>query len=275
MGNIYDHLVGTGDWGAEFYSTPLVIDIFKQRKIFLNFNNFGFTGHEVIRIGNEILIEPYTNYLSATSLWGMGAFSYSHSTWPDHPSGVRMGRYCSIAVDCRPIGSRHPIEWASSSKLTYRGSPSTAEWAEAVHNDFNDGTFESASTPKPDSKIDITIEHDVWMGSDVQLAQELIIGTGSVIGTGAIVTRNVEPYMIVGGIPARIIRPRFNEKLIEKFLASRWWEFGPNIWKLCDYKNPEKFVDDVARVREEQTITPFCPEKITFRHILNDLMNRV
>lgn len=113
------------------------------------------------------------------------------------------------------------------------------------------------------------------MGEGVRLAQQITVGTGSVVTAGAILTRDVEPYMIVGGNPARIIMPRFKESLIEKFLELKWWEFGPNIWKHCDYQNPEKFLDDVAKVRAEKTVSPFSPEKITFRHILNDLMDSV
>lgn len=274
-GNIHDHLVSTDDWGAEFRCTPLIVDIFKQRRIFFGFER-SLTGGEIVRFKNGVEIEPYTLYPMVDSFWEMGAFTYSWSAWDR--SKVQFGRYCSIGGGCSMLGDRHPIEWATSSLVTYydHAVPSNhLPWVAKISDDFDWNLYDIKSAPKPSRDIDITVGNDVWFGDDVRLAHRVSIGTGAVVAAGAIVTKDVEPYVIVGGVPARVIRPRFNEKLIERFLASKWWEFSPDLWKLCDIRDPEKFLDDVEKVRSEKFLAPFSPGKTTFRHILNDLRERI
>jgi acetyltransferase-like isoleucine patch superfamily enzyme len=280
-GNIHDHLVSTDDWGAEFRCTPLIVDIFKQRKVFFA-SEQSLTGGEIIRFEDGVALEPYILYPGTGSLWSMGSFSYSWSSW-DRPKSlwnrqVSFGRYCSIATGCFMLGDRHPIEWATSSVVAYSVRTihqKYSQWVSAMGDDFDWDHYDVTSAPKPGRDIDINVGHDVWFGDDVRLAHRVSVGTGAVVAAGAIVTRDVEPYMIVGGVPARVIRPRFSEKLIERFLASKWWEFSPDLWKSCDIRDPEKFLDDVEKVRSEKFLAPFSPETTTFRHILNDLRERI
>jgi tetrahydrodipicolinate N-succinyltransferase len=68
------------------------------------------------------------------------------------------------------------------------------------------------------------IGNDVWLGNNVMIRAGVTIGTGAVVGMGSIVTKDVPPYAIVAGNPAKIIRYRFDEETIEKLLASKWWE---------------------------------------------------
>ena len=67
------------------------------------------------------------------------------------------------------------------------------------------------------------IENDVWIAANVCIKQGVTIGTGAVVGAGSVVTKDVPPYAIVAGVPARIIRYRFNEETIQKLLDSQWW----------------------------------------------------
>lgn len=68
------------------------------------------------------------------------------------------------------------------------------------------------------------IGNDVWIGNDVRIIGGLRIGTGAIVGLGAVVTKDVPPYAIVGGVPAKVIRYRFEEKQIKELLDSHWWE---------------------------------------------------
>ena len=70
--------------------------------------------------------------------------------------------------------------------------------------------------------------HDVWIGANVIVLDGIQIGNGAVIAAGAIVTRNVEPYEIVGGVPAKTIKKRFDDETINKLLESKWWLMSPN-----------------------------------------------
>jgi virginiamycin A acetyltransferase len=284
---IWDHLVAAGDWGAEFRCTPQVIEMFNNRKIFFGvYDAIDFSGDEVVRFDSLTELEPYS-FFNSHLIWSMGSFSFSWSDLPGSfsslPSKFKVGRYCSIAEECKVFHSGHPIDWATSSPVvspTRRENPVARAGKEEgicghyIRNGFYSDRFDG-SWINHENEIKTAIQHDVWIGWRVQLARNITVGTGAVIATGAIVTKDVEPYMIVGGIPARVIRPRFTEKIIERFLKSKWWEYGPGIFELCDYKNPEKFLDDFEQLKEDKTVLPYNPDKTTFRHIMNDLMNNM
>ena len=77
-----------------------------------------------------------------------------------------------------------------------------------------------------DNKGDIIIGNDVWIGYEAIIMSGVKIGDGAIIATGAVVTKDVPPYTIVGGIPAKPIRRRFDEKTIEKLRKSHWWDWS-------------------------------------------------
>ena len=75
-----------------------------------------------------------------------------------------------------------------------------------------------------EKKISIEIGNDVWIGSRATILEGVNIGDGVVVAAGAVVTKDVPPYAIVGGVPARIIRYRFDEETIQNLLKMKWWE---------------------------------------------------
>lgn len=77
-----------------------------------------------------------------------------------------------------------------------------------------------------DNKGDIVIGNDVWIGYEAVIMSGVTIGDGAIIGTRALVTKDVPPYTIVGGVPARQIRKRFSEDIISSLLDVRWWEWS-------------------------------------------------
>ena len=96
-----------------------------------------------------------------------------------------------------------------------------------------------------------TIGHDVWIGHGAKIMAGVTIGTGAVIGAGAVVTRDVGPYEIAVGAPARTVRTRFTQDVIRRLLASAWWEWDrPTLearWQdLCDLP---RFLDRYCRTR--------------------------
>ncbi|WP_404461712.1 CatB-related O-acetyltransferase [Providencia rettgeri] len=129
---------------------------------------------------------------------------------------VDIGKYCSIGPGCMIGLGTHPIDHLSTSPSLYNFS---------LSKDTHDSDFKKT-----------IISHDVWIGANVSILSGLTIGTGAVIGAGAIVTKNIPPYAIAVGNPARIIRKRFSEEEIELLLASNWWEKDINEIK-NQYKN--------------------------------------
>ena len=120
-----------------------------------------------------------------------------------------IGSYCSIANNVVIGGAMHPASWVSTSPVFYKGRDSIAK-------KFSE--FE-----RPHDKI-TTIGHDVWIGQYCLIKQGVSVGTGSIIGMGSIVTKNVPPFEIWAGNPARLIRKRFDEDTIQKLLETKWWE---------------------------------------------------
>ena len=121
-----------------------------------------------------------------------------------------IGAFTSIGNRVSMGGGRHPLEWVAMSPVFYEGRDSV-KTKFSIHN----------RTPTQR----IFVGHDVWIGENVMVKQGVTIGIGAVVGMGSIVTKDVEPYAIVAGNPARLIRKRFDESTIDKLIKSQWWDF--------------------------------------------------
>ncbi len=88
------------------------------------------------------------------------------------------------------------------------------------------------------------IGHDVWIGHNAIIMPNVQIGNGAIIGSGAVVTHDVEPYSVVVGVPAKPIKKRFSDEIIEKIEKSEWWNWSHEQLKerYDDFKNIEEFV---------------------------------
>jgi len=135
-----------------------------------------------------------------------------------------IGSFCSIANNVIIGGGEHPIEWVSTSPVFYEGRDS-------VKTKF------SVHKRKPKKRT--FIGNDVWIGSNVIIKAGVSIGDGAVVGMGSVVTKDVPPYTIVGGCPARIIRMRFDETIIKDLMEIKWW----NINEIDLHKYAEYFTD--------------------------------
>ncbi|MGL4286402.1 MAG: chloramphenicol acetyltransferase [Phreatobacter sp.] len=125
-----------------------------------------------------------------------------------------IGKFCSIASHVRINPGNHPTERASQSHFLYRASRYFE--GEADEAGFFDWRRSHA----------VTIGHDVWIGHGGVVLAGRTVGTGAVVAAGAIVTRDVAPYTIVGGNPARVIRRRFDERIAERLQALAWWDWS-------------------------------------------------
>ena len=130
-------------------------------------------------------------------------------TYKGSESSIIIGKYCSLASDITIItGGIHPVDWVST-------FPFRAKFD--LEGKFEDGM--------PYTKGDIIIGNDVWIGTRVTILSGVTIGHGAVIAAGAMISKDVEPYAVVGGVPGKIIRFRFNEKQINLLLEIKWWDW--------------------------------------------------
>ena len=263
-----DELVSFDRHGLRLRASERVMQAFARRHVHFGRNDGRLAPDDVLHIGPGARIEPYACFPAGLSLGTMGAFSYSEGALD---VAVEVGRYCSIAAGVCALRDRHPMEWASTSSITY--DIDAAEGYRhfvAAHRDFNGGEF--VATPPGDLMAPAPrIGHDVWIGQHAMLARGITVGHGAVIAAGAIVTKDVPPYAIVGGTPARTIRMRFAEPLVDRLLASRWWEFDASVFKRCDYRDPSRFVEQIEAMRD---VPRFEPAPLTPLGLLRELAGR-
>ena len=162
---------------------------------------------------DAVLEAPVRLYGSANIKRGVtiGRFSYINRR-TTVARGTKIGRFCSIGKNVEISVFDHPMEWLSSSPVSYN-----------LHLHFPDekGLFVQS---KIDRKKAATIGNDVWISSNSVILRGVTIGDGCVVGAGSIVTRDVPPYSIVAGTPARLIRKRFDDETIERLLSTAWWD---------------------------------------------------
>ena len=122
-----------------------------------------------------------------------------------------IGSYCSIgsgAVFVMAGNQGHRSDWVSTFPFYYQAN-----------------IFKEAQDPYVKSG-DITIGHDVWIGSEAMIMSGVNIGTGAIVASRAVVTKDIPPYAVVGGNPATILKYRFEPEIIEKLLELKWWEWS-------------------------------------------------
>lgn len=147
----------------------------------------------------------------------------------------KIGRFCSISSDVRVINGRHAFKhpFVSTSPLFF-----------SLHTAFG---FSFVSSQKYEeyiyadsvNKYPVVIGNDCWIGGGASIIEGVTIGDGAVVLANATVTKDVPPYAIVGGVPARVIGYRYPEEIINKLLALKWWDKDEE-WIM---KNAELFSD--------------------------------
>lgn len=133
--------------------------------------------------------------------------------YPINHDKLRIGKFCSVACGAKFIftSANHSLKSLS----TYPFPLFFEEW----------GLDKADVTDAWDNKGDIVIGNDVWIGYEAVIMSGVTIGDGAIIGTRAVVTKDVAPYTIVGGVPAKPIRKRFSDETISSLLELRWWDW--------------------------------------------------
>lgn len=126
---------------------------------------------------------------------------------------TQIGKFCSIAAMTRINPGNHPMHRATQSHFTYRASA------------YFDGEQDEDAFFNWRRSLPVAIGHDVWIGHGAIILAGRKIGNGAIIAAGAVVTKDVEPYMIIGGVPGEPIRQRFPDSVISDLENLAWWDW--------------------------------------------------
>lgn len=162
---------------------------------------------QAIEVGNYTI---YNDFVSDPRLFEKNNVLYHY---PINHDRLIIGKFCSIACGAKFIFNcaNHTLKSLS----TYTFPLFYEEW------DLPKSEVAAAW----DNKGDIVIGNDVWIGFEAVILAGVKIGDGAIIGARAVVTKDVPPYSIVGGVPAKVIRKRYNPEIIEKLLSLKWWDW--------------------------------------------------
>ena len=162
----------------------------------------------------------------------IGDFTYAGINTTINFSNI--GKFCSIARNVDIGGFDHDYK-----KVT-------------TMPEFRFAQMKNGAAPIPDNNEKCTIGNDVWIAAGSQILHKANIGDGAVIGGGAVVTKDVPPYAIVAGVPAKVIKLRFSEELIDELLKIRWWDWPEElILENMDWMmKTDVTMDTIGRMKE-------------------------
>jgi acetyltransferase-like isoleucine patch superfamily enzyme len=166
-----------------------------------------------------------------------GKYTYGNPNiyWGNSGAKLIIGNFCSIADNVNIyLGGNHRMDWVTTYPFGHIHTN--------VFNTFN-------GNGHPSTKGDIIIGNDVWIGSNVTIMSGVTIGDGAVIANNSHIVKDVEPYCLTGGNPAKLIKYRFTTEQIQKLLDIKWWywddeKINKNIHLLCN-ENIDYFINSI------------------------------
>lgn len=195
-----------------------------------------YTGFKNIFLDSDVIIdfvgEQPCRYWSKANLINVHLGAYSYIAANSNIRNTTIGRFCSIGPNVKTGLAYHPTNGFSTSPIFYscKGQCGT----KLIDNNLVDEYY------------NVTIGNDVFIGSGSTILGGLTIGDGAIIAAGSMVVKDVPPYAIVGGVPARILKYRFDDEIIKRLIKLKWWNMP--IEKLEDIPN---FYFDIQKALEK------------------------
>lgn len=175
---------------------------------------------------SETLREIFSKYHDIK----IGLYSYGCFSPENIPAGTVIGRYCSFAKGFLILSGNHPLNCKSTHPFFY--NPSVGYVDELLI-----------------TRTKINIGNDVWIGANATILPSVSrIWDGAVIGAGSVVTKNVPPFAVVAGNPAKILRYRFTEETINRIIQSVWWDRDIESIK----EKPDEFAEFIKPLEEHE-----------------------
>ncbi len=193
--------------------------------------------HETARVVNSTL-GRYTEVADRCRLDEVEMGDYSYIMQDGAVWCATIGKFANIAASVRINATNHPTWRPTLHHFTYRA----ADYFDGAENDHDFFSW------RRDNRV--SIGHDVWIGHGATVLPGVTVGDGAVIGAGAVVSRDVAPYTIVGGVPAKLIRERFPKSVAERMQALAWWDWDHDrlFGALEDFRHmdAEQFIEKYA-----------------------------
>jgi len=200
--------------------------------------------------------------LSFSGAWLKGKIkigAYAMVTEECYIVNTEVGRYSSVASRAACGLAEHPIDRLSSHSLSFAARGGF--WNDAYFSEIRQRT----DFPAHDRTV---IGHDVWIGEGAFIRRGVTVGDGSVVAARALVLQDVPPFSVVAGVPARVIRLRFAEPVVESLLRTRWWELDLRDFEGLDFGDPARcaaiFEEGAAAARR------FKPDRYMIEEIAKD-----
>jgi acetyltransferase-like isoleucine patch superfamily enzyme len=213
-----------------------------------------YASNNIKQIGGPLEYESSIRLSTAVLIGAcrVGAFSYIGGG--SEIRKAHIGRFCCIAANVAIGPAEHPADWLSSHPFVFDG-------IRYFESDENWQSFATSELKFGGNSAVTEIGNDVWIGRNAIIKQGVKVGNGAIIAGGAFVSKDVPDYAIVGGVPARQIRYRFDSEIIELLKSIKWWEYKlESSFHSINFSEIRQSVDQISSLIMSDKLAKFNPK---------------